>query len=120
MLTNGKIGEPRLVALPALDQIMRNPALVETLPADLAGKLLVQIKTVEGALLARLLVRGADAAHDRMLNADDIARELKVSRRWVFRNLDKLPFVHRHSRTAVECSEQDLQDWRDAHKTKKA
>lgn len=55
-------------------------------------------------------------ARDRTLDADEIAKELGVDRRWVFRNAKRLPFVQRPSRKSVVCYESDLRRWRAAQR----
>jgi hypothetical protein len=45
------------------------------------------------------------------LTADDVAERLCKSRRWVFRNIKKLPFARRVSRKAVVADEAGLNHW---------
>jgi hypothetical protein len=68
------------------------------------------------ALTARLMAEPAatitataPTAYD--LDADAIARRLGRSRRWVFRNAQRLPFVRRISRKTIRGDESGLNRW---------
>ena len=105
-----------LSVVPSLDELARNPTRAAELPCDVITALMAQCAALQVALAARLAsapsgLRPA-ATQDTTLDADKIARELGVKRRWVFRHADQLPFVRRISRNSIVCSEADLRRWR--------
>lgn len=51
------------------------------------------------------------SSDDFTLNADDVAARLDKSRRWVFRQASRLPFVRRISRKTLLASESGLNRW---------
>jgi predicted DNA-binding transcriptional regulator AlpA len=53
----------------------------------------------------------------RTLDADEIASALGQSRRWVFKNAQKIPPVKRISRKALAADEAALLRWRDTQKS---
>lgn len=121
--------EQRLASVPSLDDIARDPGCAGGLPARTLAALQSRAAVVLAALAAEALaaatetgvqVRASKPAsagdRDRTLNADEIATELGQTRRWVFRNARKLPFVRRISRKALAGSEVGLRRWRDSQK----
>ena len=110
-------------AVPTLDQLAREPSCAMGLSVSTLAALQSQCAAAQSALAAAQLVSaqrapGADQrSTDRTLDADEIARALGVSRRWVFRNArEKLPFVRRISRKALSCSEAALRRWRESQR----
>ena len=121
--------EQRLAAVPTLDDIARDPGCAGGLPARTLAALQSRAAVVLAALAAEALAAATEPGaqvrpnkpasagdHDRTLNADEIAAELGQTRRWVFRNARKLPFVRRISRKALAGSEAGLRRWRDSQK----
>jgi hypothetical protein len=103
--------------IPTLDQIASDPARATHLPRQVALALISRCTAAQMALAASLSesdVRAPApvATIDRTLDAHAIAKELGVTRRWVFRNAPNLPFVRRISRKSLVCSEADLRRWR--------
>jgi len=112
-------------AIPTPDEICERPALVASLPIDIAQHLLVQtnaklaaMQTARDALLMRLAAgsRSLNIAEprkkSRTLDADEIAAALGQERRWVFEHIKDLPFVRRISRKALVADEAELLGWR--------
>ena len=120
-----------IAAVPTLEEIENDPAVTAGLSAEVLGVLLARCAAelsryaaIQGALTAALTISQSTPdrksshapAADRTLNADEIARELGQTRRWVFRNAKALPFVRRISRKALAGSEAGLRRWRDARR----
>ncbi len=117
--------DQRLASVPTLDDIARDPGCAGGLSARTLAALQGRTAAVLTALAAAALAAtetaqearaSRPAAGDRTLNADEIAAELGQTRRWVFRNARKLPFVRRISRKALAGSEAGLRRWRDSQK----
>lgn len=119
--------EQRLASVPSLDEIARDPGCAGGLPvrtlAALQGRAAAVLTALAAAALAATETaqearasKPTPAAGDRTLNADQIAAKLGQTRRWVFRNARKLPFVRRISRKALAGSEAGLRRWRDSQK----
>lgn len=112
--------QPSIGALLTLAIIRERPDLAVTLLLDAAQRLLTQAtaaQTARDALLVRVATAGSTGPsstepRNRNLDADQIAAALGQTRRWVFRNSTKLPFVHRISRKSLVASETDLLKWR--------
>jgi hypothetical protein len=85
-----------------------------SVPAEQIPVLLARLAALQGALAARLLttsIPAAAPAPEWALTADDVARRLGRSRRWVFRNAKRLPFVRRVSRKVIVADEAALKRW---------
>ena len=86
-----------LSVVPSLDELARNPTSAAQLPRDVITALMAQCAALQVALAARLASAPSAltpaATQDRTLDANEIAKELGVKRRWVFRHADQLPFV---------------------------
>lgn len=123
----GAATEQRIASVPTLDDIARDPGCAGGLPARALAALQSRAAVVQAALAAEALAMAIERpeahgqpsqtpAGDRTLNADQIAEQLGQTRRWVFRNVCKLPFVRRISRKALAGSEAGLRRWRDSQK----
>lgn len=89
-------------------------AIVEEAGADLPKaaipRLIGDLERVKSVLLARLM--GNDRPEDdRLLEADDAAPLLGVSRASVYRNADTYPFTVRPSSGRVRFSARGIQEW---------
>jgi hypothetical protein len=108
------------VLVPSLDALARDPSTAIGLPPSALAALQAQIAAAQGAIAAAMSYAPTQTARaavtDRTLDADQIAAELGQSRRWVFRNVKRLPFVRRISRKALAGSEAGLRRWRDSQK----
>jgi predicted DNA-binding transcriptional regulator AlpA len=86
------------------------PALVAELASEQAA-----LSAIQGLLTARLLVtpveRVSDEGRDRLLAAEEVARMLGVTKRWVQRRAPRLPFSRRISVRSVRYSEAGLKRW---------
>jgi len=109
------------VLVPSLDALARDPSTAIGLPPSALAALQAQIAAAQGAIAAAMSyaptqTARAEAVADRTLDADQIAAELGHSRRWVFRNAGKLPFVRRVSRKSLVGSEAGLRRWCESQK----
>jgi hypothetical protein len=114
---------PELIQIPPLDALAASPRLADSLPPAAVVVLLGRANLAIAALQARLLAasielpqrqRASDVdSADRTLNADEIAYELAVSRRWVFRHAKKLSFVKRVSRKSLSARLSEVRRWRE-------
>jgi|SRR5215469_3658078 len=107
-----------------LDDIARDPELAEGLPPDLGKRLLKQAAAVSLVILTHLeeessatptnvIPMRSKAEGDRDINADEIAKILGTSRRYVVRNAKSLPFIRRISKKVYVASEREVRRWRD-------
>jgi hypothetical protein len=101
-------------------QSLYEPLITIPDPAEIAitdiPATLAMLAATQVALTARLMAEPAatitataPTAYD--LDADAIARRLGRSRRWVFRNAQRLPFVRRISRKTIRGDESGLNRW---------
>jgi hypothetical protein len=115
---------PEATQIPPLDELAANPPLADSLPPAAVAVLLGRANLAVAALQARLLAacvespprqRATDvnSLADRTLNADEIATELGVNRRWVFRHAKKLSFLKRISRKSLSARLSEVRRWRE-------
>jgi hypothetical protein len=108
--------------IPSLDEIAADPSRALGLSREVIAALLNRCSGAQMALAVALASPAVvystpvETSASQTLDADSIARELGVKRRWVFRNAKKLPFVRRISRKSLVCEERDLKRWRAAQK----
>jgi hypothetical protein len=114
----------------SLDQLNTDPSQASRLSLSVLSVLQAQCAAAQAryaatqSLIAAAIfdktyqatVEHPQQSRDRILDADQIAVALGRSRRWVFRNAKRLPFVRRISRKALTCSEAALLRWREAQK----
>ena len=73
-----------------------------------------RLVAIQGVLMTRLLASQptpTDESADRLLTAEEVARALGVTRRWVQRRARRLPLARRLSAHAVRYSESGLKRW---------
>ncbi len=109
-----------LTPVPSLDELARDPQKAASLPAHALRSLIVRTATLQNLLLAALMTAEAEEPAaavpaapetDRMLTPDEAAAILRRSRRWLYRNADRLPFVKRLSPKSILCSESGIRRW---------
>jgi predicted DNA-binding transcriptional regulator AlpA len=88
-----------LVPIPTLDELVKQPARVATLPPDAAQTLLYEV----AALLPILIAQSSrntekQQEEDRLLAVDQAAEILGKTPDWIYRRADQLPFVVREGR----------------------
>lgn len=91
---------PALAAVPALPALPRE--LLERLPVsalvEMRRSLAHQLTDVEATLTARLAATpaaSASAATEPLLDVTEAAKRLRMSRTWLYRHADALPFAMR-------------------------
>lgn len=104
-----------------LATLAADPTRVESIPPDRIPALLGEVEALRAALWVRLqsaaVARIAPAAPDpekgldRLLTVDEAAARLGVSRRWIYRKADELPFTRRLSGGTLRFSERGLGRW---------
>ena len=100
--------------IPTLDDIACDPVRAQNLSRSQLTALLLRATVAQSAIAAALLNADAtarDEPPDQTLNADEIARAVGQSRRWVFRHAQDLPFVVRTGRKSLVGSRAGLNRW---------
>jgi len=112
-------------AIPTLDEIARDGTRAAGLPTATIAALMVRAAAVQSALAAAQLSasiqksepsRPKSSEPDRNLNAAEIAAELGVNRRWVFRHVKELPFIERRTRKCLLARLSEVRRWRETQK----
>jgi predicted DNA-binding transcriptional regulator AlpA len=98
-----------------------NPDLAVDVPVNQITALLASLASeqarlaaIQGVLMTRLLASQSavsDESPDQLLTAEEVAKALGVTRRWVQRRARRLPFARRLSAHAVRYSESGLKRW---------
>lgn len=86
---------------------------IAALLASLASEQ-ARLVAIQGVLMTRLVASQSsvmDESADRLLTAQDVAKALGVTKRWVQRRARRLPFARRLSAHAVRYSESGLKRW---------
>jgi predicted DNA-binding transcriptional regulator AlpA len=106
---------------PSVAALVANPDRVVHVRVDRIAGLLTSLASeqarllaIQGALMTRLLESQSavtDESVDHLLTADEVAKALGVTRRWVQRRARRLPFARRISEHAVRYSESGLKRW---------
>jgi len=92
-----------------------DPSQVARLTAHEAAAALVEVATIQAALVARLQVaspsatRNETAKDGRLLTPVQAAERLGVTVRWLYRHADQLPFTRRLGRKTVRFLESGLE-----------
>jgi len=118
------VSEPRpLASVPTLADLQANPGLLEQLPTELLVDVRRQLRHLDSdvdAILARRLLRHdgqpAPAAPERVLKVEEAARLAGVTKNWLYRHADQLPFTHRISKKCLRFSAAGLQRWLDSRR----
>ena len=106
-----------MVAVPSLDDVARDPGLVTGLPPPVLAALAARCSAAHAIiateqanqLLTSVGYPGPQpVASDKMLTVEEASTRLRRSRRWLYRNADRLPFVRRVSKKSLLVSESGL------------
>jgi predicted DNA-binding transcriptional regulator AlpA len=94
-----------------LSEVIDNPQRVGEIPEREIPPLMVQLAALQSALAARLLqsAAGTDPA-DRLLEVDEAAHKLGVSKSWLYRRSARLPFIV-HMGRKLMFSEQGIEKY---------
>ncbi len=101
-----------------LAALLTEPSRAAQVTREEAGALLAKLGTLQAALLT-VMSRPSVAVHreaerpseGRMLDVDEAAALLGVSRRWLYRHSKTLPFTRPISRKIVRYSETGIRKW---------
>jgi predicted DNA-binding transcriptional regulator AlpA len=106
---------------PSVAGLVANPDRAVDVPVNQIAPLLAPLASeharlvaIQGLLTTRLLASQSaamDESVDRLLTADEVAKALGVTKRWVQRRARRLPFARRLSEHAVRYSESGLKRW---------
>jgi predicted DNA-binding transcriptional regulator AlpA len=97
-----------------------NHERLNTLPPEEIPALLAQLAAIQSILAARLVATPISAAapsshqpeeSNQLLTAEDAAKILRVTPRWLYRHANRLPFTRRLSRKCLRFSEAGLRRW---------
>jgi predicted DNA-binding transcriptional regulator AlpA len=101
--------------LPTLDELSRDPARAENLPRQAIAALTAQATAALGALASAMMRDATSTARDeppdRTLDANALAEALGLSRRTLFRTVERFPFIKRTSRRSLAARERDVNRW---------
>lgn len=107
---------------PALEALVRDPSVVESVPADEIPALLGEVEELKGKLMLRLFSSGVqpvqtatptpgDGGPDKLLTAKEASEILGVTTKWVYERSKRLPFARRLSPGTLRFSEKALRRW---------
>ncbi|WHZ17399.1 MAG: hypothetical protein OJF52_004251 [Nitrospira sp.] len=105
-----------MMALPTLDQLAAHPEQATDLPPHAAATLLAQVASLQMLLLGRLFV-GISAeprreeAEDRLLTIDEAAAALGMTKDYLYRHADSLPFTVRPAPKQLRFSKLGIQKY---------
>jgi predicted DNA-binding transcriptional regulator AlpA len=120
-MAKGALLAGRAAEHPSVAALVANPDLVGAVPVNQITALLTslaleqaRLAAIQGVLMTRLLASQSavsDELPDQLLTAEEVAKALGVTRRWVQRRARRLPFARRLSAHAVRYSESGLKRW---------
>lgn len=90
-----------------MENFLERPEATAELTRDELAQLFVKIKSLEGAVLARLLSGAHESIPDRVLSIEEMMQAMGVSRRWLFAH-KALPFINCVSRKSLTGSERGM------------
>jgi predicted DNA-binding transcriptional regulator AlpA len=111
----------RLTDHASVAALVANPDRVVDVPVNQIAALLASLASeqarlvaIQGVLMTRMLESQSAVANesvDHLFTAEEVAKALGVTRRWVQRRARRLPFARRLSEHAVRYSESGLKRW---------
>lgn len=110
-IAKGALQAGRATDQPSIAALVANPNRVIDVPVNQIAALLASLASeqarlvaIQGVLMTRLLASQAavtDESVDQLLTAEEVAKTLGVTTRWVQRRARRLPFARRLSEHAV-------------------
>lgn len=103
-----------------LAALAADPERVAHVASETLPRLIGEAETLRALLWAEHQARAVrtvapkperNGGQDRLLTAAEAAEQLGVSRRWVYRKADRLPFTKRLGAGTLRFSERGLQKW---------
>jgi predicted DNA-binding transcriptional regulator AlpA len=120
-IVNGALLTGRAAEQPSVAALVGNPERAVDVPVKQIAAVLASLASeqarlaaVQGVLMTRLLASQSavpEQSVDQLLTAEEVAKALGVTRRWVQRRARRLPFARRLSAHAVRYSESGLKRW---------
>jgi hypothetical protein len=104
----------RLSPVPSLDALAQDPAKAADLSPEIRRAVLLQCVALIGACPVAespVTVPLPSAEPEQYVSAEEGARLLGVTPRWLYRNQRRLPFVRRLSRKVLQVSLPALRRW---------
>ncbi len=108
---------PILTPLPTLDELAAHPERVQGLPPAVARELLPRVVGLQTALLAKALTPETANGHleasadGDLLTVGEAAQKLSVSKDWLYRRADTLPFTVRLGPAHLRFSERGIEKY---------
>jgi predicted DNA-binding transcriptional regulator AlpA len=106
-----------------LAEIIDNHERMNEIPPEAIPSILIQLASVQTALAVRLVrdpvVVNGRQEHvecDTLLTANEAAKLLSVSPRWLYRHWKQLPFSRRLSRKTLRFSQAGIRKWQQTRK----
>jgi hypothetical protein len=90
----------KLSNVPTVDDLISHPERIAELPAHVATYMLIQVTSILPFLASKTQSAPSERPQeDRLLVIDEAAEVLRVSKDWLYRHADKLPFTVRNGRS---------------------
>lgn len=109
-----------------LATLAADPSRVGDVARDELPALIGEVEALKAALWARLQAapgpaptptsQGKTSGPDELLTADQAAQRLGVSKRWVYRKADTLPFTRRLDTGTLRFSARGLERWKESRR----
>lgn len=105
-----------MVSIPTLNDLAAHPEEATNLPPHVAAQLLAQMASIQTVLLGRLFtgmspdIRREDS-EDRLLVIDEAASMLGMTRDYLYRHADQLPFTVRPAPKQLRFSKLGIQKY---------
>ena len=104
----------KLTDIPTMDQVRAEPSRAATLPPEVARTFLIGWASVQPLLLMQALKdtgqTEAPTPPERWLTVDQVVTRFAVSRPWLYRHKEKLPYSQ-PSRKVLLFHEEKLRKW---------
>jgi predicted DNA-binding transcriptional regulator AlpA len=97
-----------------LTELLSDPAkALACVPAEAIPSLRGELARLDSLLLGRMLAGSANGSShgDRLLNCNEASDKLAVTKDWLYRNADTLPFTVRNGKKHVRFSESGIEEW---------
>ena len=105
-----------LQIIPNLDEIAGDPSKAELLSYQDIWDLMVRVNGLQSILLGRLAclsqsVSKSSLQGDQLLDVNETAKKLSVSKDWLYRNSNKLPFTRRLGPRKLRFSDRGIEKY---------
>jgi D-alanyl-D-alanine carboxypeptidase len=104
-------------------RLLADPGGLDTIPSDALPELIGEAAALQARLWARLQMPAAPppaparpAAEDQLLSAVAAGALLGVSKRWMYRHAESLPFTRRLTDGTLRFSARGLERWKESRR----